>query len=353
LPLRGATPETQRSLTADIADVFRTYPAATFIAACVVLLNLFYAPARFADYDQYLVLTDGLYFFAAGRWLDFELGSNLLFLTLRILTGNTIRSVNLAHYILGAAYIYFTFRLAHRNEVGWRGLLVVFALYGALLAFVTIRATPAYMLVALAALDVTRGRKRAVTLVLAATLFHVSALLALPPILAGLAQNRLRSLQWITQSAKAVFAVIGAAVAVFAFLYGAFASLLSNLVALVPFLNKYDVYTASLDPLSGSEGGLSTNHLIYAVLMTTFALVFVAMPDERCRRLRLFVLISCVIFLLLEFAPVTAYRQSQFWTIPAMLIFPWQRFAPGGVRAIAFTILCILSFVLATRGVVA
>lgn len=343
------------SLTRDVWGFLRQYPAAAFITLCVVVVNLLYAPFRFADYGQYLVLTDGLYYFAQGKWLDFEVGSNVLFLGLRLLTGNTVRAVNLAHYILGAAYIYFTFRLAHRDEVNWRGLMVTFALYGSLLAFVTIRATPAYMLVALGALEITRGRNRGLVLTLAASLFHVSALLALGPMILGWAQNRFAWLRWIGESTRAFVAVIASVVAFFGLARELFASAVTSLVSMVPFLNKYDVYTTSLDPLNntGQDGGLSTNHLAYAIVMSLFTLVFIAMPDARCRKLRLYVVSSYFLFLILEFAPVTAYRQSQFWVIPAMLAFPWARFAPAGFRAVLFAGACVALFLLAVRGVVA
>jgi len=341
------------SMTADAWGFVRKYPTAMFIAACVVVVNLLYAPMRFADYDQYLVLTDGLYYFANRKWLDLEIGSNLLFLGLRILTGNTIRAVNLAHYLLGAAYIYFTFRLAHRGDVKWRGLMITFVLYGSLLAFVTIRATPAYMLVTLGVLDVIRGRKRGIVLTLAASLFHVSAVLALPPILLGYLQTRWKALYWIERSTRAVAAAAVLLIVLFAGLRTLFASALASVVSLVPFLNKYDVYTAGLDPNNAAQGGGSSIvHLIYAVVMSAFMLTFVLMPDERCRKMRLYVIASYVIFLLLEFAPVTAFRQSQFWAIPAMLVFPWHRFIPSGFRAAAFAGACAVMFAVLVRGII-
>lgn len=343
------------SLLADFNRFVTNYPAVVFIASCVLVVNLIYVPSRFADYGQYLVLTDGLYYFNARSWLDFEVGSNLLFLNLRILSGNTIRAVNLAHYLLGIAYVWFLLRLARREEVTWRGVMVTFGLYGALLAFVTIRATPAYMLVSIAALDAARGRVRAVWLTLAATLFHVSAVLAVPPILFGLAQNRLTLLGWIERSTYAVAAVAGAFGLFFVVARSLFTDAIAGIISIVPFLNKYTVYTDSLDPLAdagGGGGGLSTAHLAYAVVMSAFAFAFVLMPDQRCRRLRGYVLSSYVLFLILEFAPVTAYRQSQFWLLPAMLVFPWDRFAPAGFRAVLFAGACVLLFRFTLGGVV-
>lgn len=329
------------------------YPAVAFIAACVLIMNLIYSPADFADYYQYLLITDGLYYFSTGNWLNFEAGSNLLFLSLRVLTGNTEVAINLAHYLLGIVYVYFYLLLAREERVRWRGILVSFAFYGSLLAFITIRATPAYMLVTLGALDVIRGRKRGIILALAASLFHISAILAFGPILLGYAQSRLRSLRWVEQSTRSVAMVAALLMVMFGVLRTLFASVLTSVISVIPFLNKYDVYTASLDPNNaGQGGGTSSNHLIYAIIMSLFMLAFVAMPDERCRKMRLYVISSYVLFLILEFSPVTAFRQSQFWAIPAMLVFPWHRFAPAGFRAMTFAGLCAVMFVLLVRGVV-
>ena len=328
------------------------YPSVATMAVCVLLVNLFIAPNRFADYYQYLLITDGLVYFYSGSWLGFEAGSNLIFLSLRLLTGDTVTAVNLAHYLLGAVYIYLYFLIVREEQVGWRGVLITFALYGSLLAFVTIRATPAYLLVTIAALQATRGRVSAVWLALAATLFHVSAVLAVPPIVLSVAQNRLRGLQWITYSTRALVGVVLGAMLLFGLLRAAFASALNAVIGAIPFLSKYVVYTAALDPLNDKGGGASSvNHLIYAIVLSVMVLLSLLMPEERCRRMRGYVLASYAVFLLLQFSPITAYRQSQYWTLPLMLVFPWHRFAPPGVAAIALVAVSLLLFMLTTRGV--
>lgn len=329
------------------------YPVIAAMAAMVLLFNVLIAPDRFADYQQYLLITDGLRYFYSGSWLGFEAGSNLILLTLRLVTGNTVTAVNLAHYLLGLSYIYLYYLISKEEQVGWRGVLISFALYGALLAFVTIRATPAYLLVTMAALRASRGRTSAIWLAVAATLFHVSAVLAIPPIILNIAQNRWRALDWINRSTRALAAVVASAMLLFGLLQAAFASAVNTVIGAIPFLNKYVVYTAALDPLKDTGGGnsASINHLIYAIVMSLLVLVALLMPEERCRRLRGYFLLSYAIFLLLEFSPITAYRQSQFWAIPLMLVLPWHRFAPAGLRAILLVVLCLLLFVVTGWGV--
>ncbi len=334
-------------------DFVTKYPAIAAMGALVLLFNLFITPDRFADYNQYLLITDGLVYFYSGSWIGFEAGSNLILLGLRQITGDTVTAVNFAHYLLGITYIYLYFLIAREEQVGWRGVLISFALYGSLLAFVTIRATPAYLLVAMAALRATQGRTSAIWLALAATLFHVSAVLTIPPILFGVAQNRFRSLAWITYSTRALAGVVAGAMLLFGLLRAAFANAINAAIGAIPFLGKYVVYTAALDPLKDKGEGSSTsiNHLIYALIMSLLVLVAMIMPDERCRRLRGYFLTSYAIFLLLEFSPITAYRQSQFWAIPLMLIFPWHRFVPGGFRSVLLVVACLAFFAITARGV--
>jgi hypothetical protein len=329
------------------------YPAIAAMGSIVLLFNLLIDPNRFADYYQYLVITDGLVYFYSGSWIGFEAGSNLILLGLRFITGDTITAVNLAHYLLGATYIYLYFLIARDEQVGWRGVLISFALYGSLLAFVTIRATPAYLLVVIAALRATRGQTSAIWLALAATLFHVSAVLAVPPIIIGVAQNRLRALDWVTHSTRALVIVVASAMLLFGLLQAAFANALNVAIEAIPFLGKYVVYTAALDPLRdrGGAGSASINHLIYAVTVSLLVLAAMIMPEERCRRLRAYALTSYAIFLLLQFSPITAYRQSQFWTIPLILVFPWHRFVPAGFRSIILIVACLAFFAFTAQGV--
>lgn len=336
-----------------LLSLIQKFPTVAFIAASIVIVNLFIPATKFADFPVYLWITDALYYYNPGGWFGFEAGSNLLFIGLRALTGNTVMAISVAHYLLGAFFVFAMLRFAQRDEVGWRGMLMAFGLYGALLSFVTIRATPAYMLVTFGALEIARGRARGVLFALLGTMFHVSAILAVPPMIVGLAQNRLRVLSWMTDSTKALVAVVGLGMLLFGLLQGLFNSALLAVVNAIPFLNKYIVYTAGLDPINANQsGGRSINHLIYAVVVSAFVFAFVIVRNETCRRLRGYVLTSYILFLILEIAPVTAYRQSQFWMLPALFVFPWQLLAPTGLRAWLFGGLFILSFFFAVPGVI-
>lgn len=335
-------------------DLVTKFPTAAYIASCILVIDILVPPHRFADYYQYLLITDGLWYFDTANWLGFEAGSNLLFVSLRLLMGNTERAIDVAHYLLGGMFAVFAFRFAARKEVSWQGLLTMFSLYGSLLAFVTIRATPAYLLVAVGALEASKGRWSAILLGLAATMFHVSAVLALAPLLVALAQNRLSSLAWVGRSTRSLAVALGLTVILFVAFRATLIAALASAVAAVPFLGKYVVYTAALDPLNnnGPSAGPSILHLIYFIVLSVFTAVMLLMPEDRCRRFRGYLIGSYGVYLFLQFSPVTAYRESQFWMVPAVLIFPWARFVKPGLLSILFIIFSVSFFATTMPGVI-
>jgi hypothetical protein len=328
---------------------------ALVIIAAILLGNVLYAPGRFADYYAYLLLTDRLYYFPEGDLLSYEAGSNLVFLGLRWLTQSTVTAVNIAHYALGIGAGWGFWRLAGRDDVDWRGLVFAFGLFGAALAFVTIRATPAYFLMTFAALEANKGRRRAIAIALAALLFHVSAVLAIVPVIGAVLQNRVRALEWIGGSPRAIILIGGTLIVVFLALSTFASGLLSEAIAGIPFLGKYVAYTSALDPTLQATGAVPTRsvaHLIYLLLVSVFTLVMLLAPDENCRRMRAYILLSYTIFIFLQFSPVTAYRQSQFWVMPAAMVLPWRWFAPAGVRSILMIVVFSLIFLLNLNGIV-
>jgi hypothetical protein len=328
---------------------------AIMIASAILLGNVLFAPGRFADYYAYLLLTDRLYYFPEGDLFSYEAASNLIFLSLRWLTQSTVSAVNIAHYAQGIGSAWGFWYLAGRDDVDWRGLVFVFGLFGAALAFVTIRATPAYFLIAIAALEANKGRRSAIVLALVATLFHVSAVLALVPIIGAVLQNRLRILAWIADSPRAIVLAGGSLILVFLLLSTFASASVTTVIELVPFFGKYVAYTSALDPTLQATGAVPTRsvaHVIYLGLVSAFALVMLLAPGESCRRMRVYVLLSYTIFIFLQFSPVTAYRQSQFWVIPAAFVLPWRWFAPIGVRSVLMIVVGALGFLITFSGVV-
>lgn len=313
------------------------------ICCLVIVTNIIISPERFFDFDAYLTLTDAAFFFPESNFLTFEVGSTLLLVGLRHMAGDTILSVTIAHFIIAILCLAFVWYLKRRGLASWQAILFFFAMYGALLAFVTIRGTPAYLLVALAAMRANEGRNSALVLLGIAFLFHVSVVIAAPAVMFCWLQNRFQLFQ-ITSRALGVAV---AAVVLYAALFILFGNFLTNLlldiVYSVPFLSKYSVHTASFDPVTSTELQSRTDnlwHYIYAAAVTAFIAVFLFIKDERAQRFRGYVLVSFFIFLFCQFSPAMAYRQSIYWMIPAIFIFPWWRIVSGLGFCAIFLMLC-------------
>lgn len=324
------------------------------IAVAIGAVNMLIAPDRFADHYSYLVLTDQLYYFNGSEWSGYEIASQALLLGLKALLKSTLSAVNAAHFILGLSFILFVFHIAVKERLKWQGILIVFALYGPLLAFVTIRATPAYFLVTIATLQACRGRVSAIPVALLALLFHVSAILALPPLAVALAQNRYSWFSWVRKAGGTVILLAIVYVGAFSVFRSTITAGLTSAVGAVPFLNKYVVYLGSIDPLNSAQveaSSRSITHLIYLAVVSVFFVVFLRTRDERSDRLKGFLIISYLIFLFLQFSPVSAFRQSQFWMMPALFVFPWDRYVRSGARAVLLVIGCSVVAVLNILGV--
>ncbi len=315
------------------------------IAIAIGTFHVFVKSRNIADYDAYLYLTDQIYYFyGIDQWI-FEPASTAILYIARVMTGSSVVGVAAAQIFLSVLFIVFaaiTLRDEKRPAIA---MLVFFSFYGPLLAFVTIRATPAYFLVMLAAFQANRGRLSSLALAGAALLFHVSAVLALPPLCMALLQNRFSSMKWLERSAGG-FLIVG--VIVGAGVYYFLKELTDVLVAVVqviPFLSKYTVYLTSLissdiSPVTAQGEASRYAHYIYLVIVSVFLAVFFVQKDDDCRKFRAYIITSYVIFLFLQFSPVSAFRQSPFWMMPAIFLFPWFRFSFGGIGTLGLILMC-------------
>lgn len=311
----------------------------------VILINfLFFASILFysmvsaekiSDYDSYLVTIDRLYYFFEWRDVYFEPASTLLLYVVRALSASTENSVTLARYFTTAVLLFFMAFFAAKRNVPIIGLIAVLAIYGPLLAYVTIRATPAYLLVALAALDSNIGRKRCLLWVVLATQFHISAALAIPPILINFIQNRTSIFDFIERSTKGIFIFIVVVAAGFFFAGDSLNQLLYQAVSQIDFLLKYLTY---VEPLTGDTATAAeiasesaVYHQIYLGFCTLAFFAFLFSKDEKCVRFRTCVILGYTIFIFMQFSPVTAFRYSIFWMVPGLLLFPWDKFIRNSI----------------------
>lgn len=330
----------------------------------VVIFFLFFSSLIFyystkaeniSDYDSYLGLIDQIYYFYDPSQIYYEPASTLILYISRLISGDTIKAVNFARYFTTFFFLISIYFLAKHRNVSTTSLAFIVAIFGPLLAYVTIRATPAYMLVAVAALDANAGRRRAVIWSLLALQFHVSVGLAIPAILISLLQNRTNFLSFIEKSLNGVtifFVIVGF---IFVFFSQLFSELILQFVSQIGFFGKYIAYVGVLDQsnaqISTSENSSQIYHQIYLAISTIFLLFILQSKNINCIRFRSYAIVSFTVFIFMQFSPVTAFRYSLFWIIPALLLIPWNiYFRMYLVRAVLI-IAALGAFVFQLRGI--
>lgn len=308
------------------------------IALCILVIDLNTHANDYADLDTYLVYLSQLVHFPPDNWYYFEALSNFYLLFIHWLTDSVDQAVVVAHYLLGVMFVGFLAYASPPGRSSWPSLVFMFALLGSLLAFVTLRATPAYFLVAIGvryALD--RDRKTWACLVIA-TLFHASALLAAAPLAFLYFRDSLPSLLRAERPIR-LFVIAVALFAVIGILGSQISKVAVSLIESIPILSKYVTYT---DQNSSPNQATSLNHYLFFAFVSVFAFFFFVFSNEKNRRLNEYVLISFVLYAVLfaGISPVAAVRQAPFWLMPMIGLYPWRRVGVTEATAPLFVLAC-------------
>lgn len=291
------------------------------IALVILLTGIFTDAARYADFDTYVYYLDALVYYPPSSWMYFELFSNLNLLAMHWLTRSVLSAIIFAHYMLGIVFLLATPIAYPPRRTPWSALLFTFAVLGPLLAFVTLRATPAYFLIAIGVRYAIDRHPAAWLCLAVAASFHISALLAAPPMALLYFERNLPALLRSNRSRNYYLKIFLATVAVCALLPSLSGSF-SGFIKSIPVLSKYDVYT---DVKEGSV--TQVGHYIFLVFITMLTMAFVWLQDAYSRRLNVYILTSFAIYVVLFFAtsPVVAFRQTPFWIMPLIAVLPWSR----------------------------
>ena len=320
-------------MTKVVAIKFTEVSTIAIIALTILVVRLTISPQNFADFDSYTILTDYLAFRPRSEWLTFEPFSSALMLTLRAITGSGFDAVIYAHWILSISFVSVISYLLLRKIISWQAAVISFGVFGALLAFVLVRAMPAYFLVFFAVLDASRGKTRSLILLLLAIGFHISAILAAPALVAVLLQNRFKNLSNIVESR---FVFLFTILLVLLLLIGSLPIFLNYINTLIgifsPVIGKYGTYFEGANALANNQSAAitSSNHLYYVISVSAFLMVFLYSNNKACLRSRSYMIVSYVIFIILSISPVVAFRQSIFWLLPAVALFRWEDFHFSG-----------------------
>lgn len=327
-----------------------------FLFAISLIFYSFTKAENVSDYDSYVFLIDRIYYFYDPSQIYYEPASTFLLYMSRIISGDTISAVSVARYFTTFILIFSVFILGKYRNVSTTSLVLIIAAFGPLLAFVTIRATPAYVLIALAALDANEGRRRAIVWAILALQFHVSAILAMPAIMISLIQNRTHLLSFIERSLNGVIAFL-ALIGLIIFFFGqSFSDLLLQSVGQIGFLLKYIAYVGVLDKsnviVAVNNGSSQTYHQIYLFISAALLGFILYSKNINCIKFRSYAIVSFGIFLFMQFSPVTAFRFSLFWIIPAFLLIPWNQYIRIPLARAVAIFTCLAIFVFQLNGIV-
>lgn len=316
---------------------FTTYGA---IAMVVLIVNVFTDPARYADLDAYVYYLDTLVHFPPDSWLYFEVFSNIFLLTSYWLTLSVFSGVILAHYLIGIIFVLAMPAAFPLRRSPWPALLFMFAILGPLLAFVTMRATPAYFLVAVAVRHAMERRWTAWILLAAATLFHISSLLAFVPMALLYFEHMLPDFMRRNHSSR--YYLFGTIIIMaFGAILPQVSSSVAGAIQSIPVISKYEVYA------NVSENQTQIGHYIFLLFAFGLTLAFMISARNEAHRLKIYIISSFLLYVVMFFSasPIAAFRQAAFWIIPMIAMLPWERVGINKITTPLFVVACAGLFV--------
>lgn len=310
--------------------------AYSIIAVLIVLISIFTDPTRYADFDTYVYYLDTLVYYPPSSWLYFEVFSNLNLLAAHWVTQSVLSGIVFSHYMLGIIFMLAVLIAYPPRRTTWPALLFTFAVLGPLLAFVTLRATPAYFLIAISVRYAIERRMIAWLCLAVAASFHVSALLAGPALALLYFERNLPAFLRSNQSPRYYLRIALGIVGICAILPQISESLTAFLNA-IPVLSKYEVYTDV-----GETAATRVGHYLFLIFITTFTVSYFFFQNESSSKINMYVLASFSMYIFLFFltSPVVAFRQSPFWIMPVISVLPWERIGLGRSTAPFFILAC-------------
>lgn len=338
--LRNAGP------AATSSDALAICAAAAFLCLVSVGLLVLTTPSTFADFATYEVIIEELRAASVSDIVTVEPFSRLFLYFCSTLNNNSAAAASVAHYANAAVSIVVLAFLALRYAPSWRNVLLLGALYSPLLVFVTIRATPAYLLVATAYLIRDRQPRKALAAAVLAVGFHMSAALALVPLLLT-SKNRTSRISrgrerhwldvWIVVAGGLLYVVVG--------------GLTVNLSRLSGFLEGQSALAKYVAYVNAVDEAHSVMHLVYFVMTLGLMTVFLICRGQFCARDVRYMTLSFFIYSVLTVSPVAAFRESIFWMMPLVLVMPLHRYAHTALVSYVFCVSCVVLYAVEFYGV--
>lgn len=314
------------------------------IVILIVCVRVIYDSNEFADFNGYVSLLDSIVF---NKWSVWSYGDPLswgVLVLFRDIFGDSYSAVQAGNLYVSVLFIVFTYTLLKYYAVSWQSILLIFATFGPLLAFITIRATPAYFLVTIATLEASRGRWRWLFVFAIAVLFHSSALLALPSLVAAIMQRRFSILDRAFTSRSTILFVSVGIISPLIFFREYMLDLTRYLIIILgSTFAKFSIYlqggsTNSVEPIG------SIYHQIYFSISSLALIAFLLKHEKAQFKLGGYLLVSYGIYVFMFSVPPSAFRQSLFWMMPLMIAFPWREFSFRGVGSTLLPVIAVVLF---------
>ena len=286
----------------------------TIVLLLVLRINI--EPSAFKDYAQYLdylssIKTEGLW--AGGL----DLASNFIFYLAGQLFSDREDALAALYVYLFLVFLLFSSYFVLIKKIDWLNFWDFFALFGPLLAFVTIRATPAYFAFIVTFFFWRDGRAfLAMIFALLSAMFHFSALLLILVLFVSMVFHR--PLDKSPAFRRAAWALYFVSMFLGFYMTIVGPGPLVSGVEVGELLLRYSAYIEEVEPVSGIF------HRIYfwgAAAVATIYLISSA-DDWKCKSLVMFASLQ---FYLVAWSPVLAFRQSIFWVAPILLTLPIAR----------------------------
>lgn len=343
-------PEDRQSINRD--HVIKIYILAA-VTVLFVYLNATVAQRDFSDTDTYLFYVDSIYFFREPDWWRFEALSKIFMLVIRDLARDTVYSVYIYRYILIFVFPFSIYYIYKKSS--WQVVVIALALYGPLLGLITMRATPAYILAALAAVSAMEGKWRSIAYLLAGFLFHVSTALAVPATLLVLALSKygIRTVRSrYIYGGFLIFSLIYLIIAAAGVQY------FLDFIGSFSYLAKYSSYIPGANETAQAAAAAAESKLVHYIFMGAVVslglfLIFMARDDQGAEKL--FIAFALVVYAILFFAssPVVSLRYSPFFILPALARIDISfRGGLGTVSSVAIAVGSALVFALSLQQVI-
>jgi hypothetical protein len=339
------TTRAQRTIGDTRSLALKNLATLSVIAAITLVVRIIVLPERFADFWAYVYILDDI---VNSNWNLIQFGEPVswgILYFFRIISGDSYGAIVIGNYYLSAIYLCFSAYALYRYKLSWQSLIIIFAAYGAILDFVIIRATHAYFIVLFAALDSREGKWRCLPMCIIASLFHISALLAFIPLVASLAQAKSIAVDRLFRS-RYIAPILGITIILPSILFRSdVIEIMNTLFGLFGNLfSRFTVYTADSSSATGYGEGGSMAQQIYFLISSGAVLISLLIYNKFIKGLQGYILTSYGIYILMFLNPPSAFRESIFWMMPLIAVFPWNKLSFHGFGTAALGLASIALF---------